>query len=119
MRARLLARTGRFAFHMLRHLCRCHSTPVLTMSSSSPTWESLHEVVLTAQIKEAKASTRAREKVRVGGRASKAQAHREVTFYDYVGQSGWTQAVLPVHLVLGPATWMVLALGCNALELSP
>jgi len=60
------------------------------MSSSSPTWESLHEVavVLTAQIKEAKARTRAREKVRVGGSASKAQA---------VGQSGWSQGY--------PFTW--------------
>ena len=122
MRARLLARTGRFAFHMLRHLCRCHSTPVLTMSSSSPTWESLREVavVLTAQIKEAKARTRAREKVRVGGSASKAQARREATFYDYVGQSGWSQGY--------PFTWYwdqqhgwfwhVLALE-RAAELSP
>ena len=94
MRARLLERTRRFAYLMLRHQCHFLNMPVHTMNSSSPTWGSLLEVVLMAKIKEAKASRRAkvRGKARRKGRASKAKVHREVPItIDYVGQSGWSQ----------------------------
>ena len=114
MRARLLERTRRFAYLMLRHQCHFLNMPVHTMNSSSPTWGSLLEVVLMAKIKEAKASRRAkvRGKARRKGRASKAKVHREVPItIDYGAER--MEPGLPVHLVLEAAAWVFLALGLS------
>ena len=77
-----LATTGRSVYPMQPHRLVCPNTKDLIMSSSSPTLASLLVVVLTVKAMEEKVNPKeadiSRRRASRRGRASKAEAHREV-----------------------------------------